>query len=588
MDESVRREPVDGAAEAYLRVFADQGVEYFFNSPGSDDSPYWEFLAKHDATEESTARSVPTHMNCRHEDVAVNMARGYTTMTGDPQVVKLHGSSGPLHAAMDINTAYQSSVPMLLLGSHSATHENEQFGGTAGPYYFGYHPPGGHENNVARYTKWIANLDTNDNAERRLARAFRIANASPEGPVLLNISMELSHDRDKTEVHLPELAPATPPAPDEDAIERIVSTLEAAANPVILTSRLGRSNADRAALVDLAEHLHTPVFETQRKTNNFPMDHPLYMGATLDQPGADELYHHSDVDLVLVLDAKTPWYPPHDGAPSDAEIVVVHEEPVQEKFGYWNYPADLLVTAAPSRLLATLRERTAAHEGSRSIDWSAAHDAWQRRWDGAIRAGERKTPIDPCLLCHTVNETLPRDAMVFHEVIVHTPAVSNIVGSHGRNDLFVSRANRGGLGTGLSVALGAKLARPDRLATVLMGDGSFHYNSVVAALGTAQEYDLPLLVVLFNNGAYESMKFSLQQRYGDGWAEQTDTYYGSAIEPDPDYASVADVWDGFGATVADPDALESTLSAAIDAVEAGDVAIVDVRVEDGIPDYPTP
>ena len=75
-----RRAGVDGAAEAYLEVLDPHGVEYFFNSPGSEDSPFWEAFAKQTADESPDSRSI-THVNCRHESVAVTMAKGYAMVT---------------------------------------------------------------------------------------------------------------------------------------------------------------------------------------------------------------------------------------------------------------------------------------------------------------------------------------------------------------------------------------------------------------------------------------------------------------------------------------------------------------------------
>ncbi|WP_247730335.1 thiamine pyrophosphate-dependent enzyme [Halovivax limisalsi] len=587
MDADDSSAPVEGAAEAYLRLFDRFGVDVFFNSPGSDDAPYWEFLTKHSADDDTDA-PVPAYVNCRHESVAVNMARGYTMVTGRAQVVKLHINTGTLHAAMDLHASYHSGTPMIVLSSYAATHENEQFGGSPGPHYLRSQEPGGHENNVKRYTKWVCPLDTNDNAEQLLSRAYNVASASPQGPVFVNISRELAHDRSKETVEFVEPTVPSPPFPDPETFEALVDRLEGATNPLLLTGSYGTDPDAVPDLVRLAETLEMPIYETEKRVNNFPMDHPLYLGAGLLQSDTLEAYLAKDVDLVFVLDSPFPWYPPRGGAPTDAEIVMVDEDPLQERSHYWNYPADLLVEADSAALVPALADRVSPTSVDRPVDWRDEHEKWRRRWDRAAEDGRDEQPIDPFWLCRVLDETLPDDALIHDETVVHTSIVANLVRTTAPDRIGTLQANRGGLGVGLGVALGAKLARPERTGVLLVGDGAFNYNAVAAAFGTAQEHDLPILVVVFNNESYESMRTSHRLNYPDGWAEDADTYVGASIEPTPEYADIVSSWGGYGEKVADPDEIGPALERGLDAVSTGRIAVVDVVLEDGFPSDPTP
>jgi acetolactate synthase-1/2/3 large subunit len=128
----------------------------------------------------------------------------------------------------------------------------------------------------------------------------------------------------------------------------------------------------------------------------------------------------------------------------------------------------------------------------------------------------------------------------------------------------------------MGIALGVKSAVPDKLVVSLVGDGSFNYNPVLAAFGCAQEYQLPTLTVLFNNQSYLSMRLGTQQLYPQGWAARTEIFYGAPILPHPDYAGIARAYDGYGETVEAPDQIRPALQRAIEAVQAGKAALVDV------------
>ena len=109
----------------------------------------------------------------------------------------------------------------------------------------------------------------------------------------------------------------------------------------------------------------------------------------------------------------------------------------------------------------------------------------------------------------------------------------------------------GGLGQGLGLALGVKLAKPDQPVVALMGDGGFLYNPVTQCFGVAGEANLPFLTVLFNNRSYEAMRGNHLAYYPDGVAARSDIWHGVHI-PGPDYAKLVEPFGGYGERVEDP------------------------------------
>jgi len=138
---------------------------------------------------------------------------------------------------------------------------------------------------------------------------------------------------------------------------------------------------------------------------------------------------------------------------------------------------------------------------------------------------------------------------------------------------FFSR--RGGLGQGLGLALGVKLAKPASTVVSLIGDGSFLYNPVLPFLGAARDYNLPTLTVIFDNRKYAAMEGMHRKMYPDGEAVTGNSFFGTHINA-PDYVKVAESVGGYGERVDAPDALADALRRGLAAVAEGRPAIIDV------------
>ena len=177
-------------------------------------------------------------------------------------------------------------------------------------------------------------------------------------------------------------------------------------------------------------------------------------------------------------------------------------------------------------------------------------------------------------ILHEMNEVLPANAIIVEETITHRYAVNRYL-SHLKLGQFFSGAI-GGLGTGLGTALGVKSAAPDQPVILIIGDGSFNYNPVLAALGYAQEYRMPIMIVILNNHGFLSQKQGIPLHYPDGWAVKTNTFVGTSISPSPEYSCLASVFGGFGEKVEDPNEVRPSLGRGFMALASGKLAILDM------------
>ena len=562
---------LDGG-DAVLRAATDLGADYIFSSAGSEWAPVWEALARRDATGEPAVG--PRYLDLAHETLAVAMATGYANVTGRGQVVLLHAAAGLLQGANAIHGALLAGAPMVVCSGESAG-----YGDAAGPdpgsqWYRNLSVVGGPQAVAAPFTKWSNAAADTSVLYGMLKRAGELAAQAPAGPVYVNTPVEvlLAPWQPAATAPVPAISGTTVAVPED--VATAVRLLAAARRPVLAVETAGRDPEAFAALVELAGLLALPVVEPQSAvSSNFPRANPLHAGGDLSPLAAE-------ADLVVLLGCRSPWYPP-SAKPGNATVLVIDEVPHRPHMAYQVLTADHYVGGATA---PTVRAITA---GVRAAGFdTAAVEARRKRLAAAHAADQEKRlaaeskalsaaggTVDPAAVAATLRELIGDDAVVVDETITHSRVLARhlMAGTPGRYGYV-----QGGLGQGLGVALGAKLALGDRLTVLTVGDGTWLYNPVPAGLMAAAQHGLPLLVVIFNNKKYLSMRFNLTRAYPDGVYVANKKGYGVDLSAQPDAAAVAAAAGAAGFTVATTPELAPTLEKAIAAVRAGQTAVVNV------------
>ena len=187
-----------------------------------------------------------------------------------------------------------------------------------------------------------------------------------------------------------------------------------------------------------------------------------------------------------------------------------------------------------------------------------------------------RKPLNEHWVLNALNEILPSDATVVEETITHRSALDRHL-DRVKSGHFFSGAI-GGLGTGFGTALGVKCAVHQGPVILLIGDGSFNYNPVLAGLGFCQEFQMPIMVVILNNQGYLSQKRAIPLYYPEGWSAKTNTFVGTSITPSPDYAVLAQAFGAHGEKVEEPSDVRSALERGLKALSVGRAAIIDMRL----------
>jgi len=561
----LRNQPDGG--EGILEALRNLDVDYVMSSPGSEWGPLWEALTR----QQVEGRDGPGYIHCWHEMLAVDMALGYTAVTGRMQAVILHAGAGLLQGSLGIHAARLSGTPMVLMSGEALSYGEDAEFDPGRQWFTSLGIVGGPQRLVEPVVKWASQATSPATLYEQVMRAGEMAQRRPAGPTYLNVPVEVMLE-DWTPPAKRRKAPRAPVQRPADAdIERVADLLRRAKNPVITTESAGATVAGYDALLALAEQASIPVVEGMVALYaNFPKQHPLHQGYGMPAP-------LREADLVLVVGNRVPWYPP-SACPAGAKVVVIDDDPHKEHMVYQSLQADEYLegdVAETLRLLSgALGKVDAGAAAERMARARAAHEAQRDGRRAFLEKARGKSPIDPAVLCATLGATLPENTVFVDETTTNRRVIQPHLNWTGPQSYYSVPS---GLGQGLGYGLGVKLANPDRPVVTMIGDGAFLYNPVTQALGLARDLGLATLIVVFNNGGYRAMKNNQLSYYPDGAGKQNEIYLGHPINA-PDFAELVAPFGGYGRRVEHVDALAPALKEGLAAVEEGRTALLNVVI----------
>jgi acetolactate synthase-1/2/3 large subunit len=132
------------------------------------------------------------------------------------------------------------------------------------------------------------------------------------------------------------------------------------------------------------------------------------------------------------------------------------------------------------------------------------------------------------------------------------------------------------------MALGLRLAQPDRRIVQFIGDGGFHFSSPDSVYAVAQQYQIPILTVVLDNGGWQAVKSAVQRVYPKGVAAETDQFQSrlrSGRQGERrDFSQLARAFGAYGECVAEPDELAAAVDRCLAALDDGKAAVLHVHI----------
>jgi acetolactate synthase-1/2/3 large subunit len=568
-------------AHYFLEGLADLGVDYIFANLGTDHVSLIEEMARWD----KEGRKHPEMILCPHEVVAVHMAGGYALATGRGQAVLVHVDAGTANAAMAIQNLFRYRLPVMLFAGRAPYTLRGELPGSRDTYVHFVQDPFDIASIVRPYVKWEYSLPSGIVVKEALARACAFAHSDPPGPVYMMLPREtLAEQWDAADM------PAYPLARygsvhaggiEQARVDAIAQALMAAENPIALTAYLGRKPGAVAVLDRLARACGVKVAEFNSIDLNIPQTSPCFAGF-------DPLPLLEQADLGLLLDSDVPYIPQYAARAGAIKWIQIDIDPLKSDFPMWGFPTDMriqgdcaivlqqVLDAVEARADDAYRRRVAARVAS----WSTARDAAAKRRAGASTNKGASGALNPAFVFATLDEKLSQDDIILNEAIRNAPILQQHI-TRTRPGSYVGLAG-GGLGFSGGMALGLKLARPDRRIVQVIGDGGFHFSSPDSVYAVAQQYQIPVLTVVLDNGGWQAVKSAVQRVYPNGTAAETDQFQSRLTSGrQGEQRGFSDVGRAFGAhgeRVTDPGDLAAAIDRCFAALEDGKAAVLHVQV----------
>ena len=549
---------VDTVAEAYLELLAARGIKYFFGNGGTDFAPILEAYAKRFSQEQMLPKPIPVP----HEITAVAMAHGYTMVTGKPQVVMVHTIPGTANATSGIINAARSNTPMLFTAGRTPLTEGDESGSRDGGIHWAQESFD-QGSMVREWVKWDYELRPDADLEGVVDRALAITQSEPAGPVYLTLPREVLGKKIEnfTYSDTPRMAPARDRMPSSDLIEETAKVLASAKNPILITRASGRDPKSVQPLVDLAELLGMPVFESGVAFVNFPQNHPLHAGG-------DVASHVPEADAIVILESDVPWIPKRTTPREDATIIAIGEDPLYSQYPIRGYRSDLTLAGSPRHTLAALVEavkKIGVDSGAvkeRTAKWAEARKKRFEATDARAEAGKDQTPINKAYFSRELAKHLGDDTILLSELGVD---ISQVAFTTPGTTYGIPPA--GSLGWAIGAALGAKLAAPEKTVICTLGDGSYIFGSGTSGHIVSEAQNLPVLFIVWNNGIWNAVKSSAKNMNPDGYAAKTDTWALTTLSQSFNYEMVCQASGGYGERVEDPAEVPAAIERGLHAVQ---------------------
>ncbi|MDB5943855.1 MAG: acetolactate synthase [Ramlibacter sp.] len=564
-------------AHYFLEGLAEAGIEHVFANLGTDHVSLIEAVADWDRS----GRPHPAMVLCPHENVAVHMAGGYAAMTGKGQAVMVHVDAGTANSSMGLHNLFRARLPVFLLAGKAPFTIHGELPGSRDNYVHFVQDPYDIGSLVRPYVKWEYNLPSGTVAKEALRRGHSVMQSDPQGPVFMTLPREtLAQEWEDDAIRsYPQsrYGAVACGGTDGATAHRIAQQLLESRNPVAITAYLGRKPEAVAALDALARECGVRVVEFNPLYLNIPHDSPCFAG--FDPAGAI-----AQADLGLLLDVDVPWLPQYVADRPELPWIHIDVDALKKDFPMWGFPSDVRVQGDCATVLAQVLEivRAKADAGFRErvaqriAGWEPRRQERRQRLAAAAARPGSVGEIAPEFVCACINEVLAPEDIVVNEAIRNSLAVLNQV-ERTQPQSYIGLAG-GGLGFSGGMALGAKLARPQSRVVQFVGDGGFHFSNPTAVYAVAQEYGLAIFTIVLDNGGWQAVKEAVLRVYPKGAAAQANDFQARLGGERRDFAQVAAAFGAHAETVADPDELRAAIGRCLAAVDAGQAAVLCVRV----------
>ena len=506
--------PARNAAQILVEQLIAQHVTHVFCVPGES------YLAVLDALYDSGIEVTV----CRNEGGAAMMADAYGRATGRPGVCFVTRGPGATNASAGIHIAHQDSNPVILFVGQveRKAKDRDAFQELDYPSFFG------------SLTKWAVEVGESRRMAEYVGRAFSTAMAGRPGPVVLALPRDvLAGSAEAGDTGLIASVEPAPAAADMATLAEMIANAE---RPLLLLGGGRWNEAACAQVTRFAERFEMPVCTSYRRSPLFAPLHPNYAGDLGLAPNPKLLARAKASDLVIAAGARLNEITSQGYTLFDIPVPqtrLVHVYPGAEELGRIYRPS-LAIQASPQRFAEALDQMQPQAPARWAEETRAAHAEYLAWSETPV---PQPGPVNLSAIMIWLRENLPDDTILCNGAGNYASWIHRFY----RFRRFATQIApiSASMGYGVPAAVSMQRLYPKRKVISINGDGDFLMNGQEFA--TAAQYGLPIIVMVFDNGLYGTIRMHQEREY-PGRVIATEIQ-------NPDFAAYARSFGGFGATV---------------------------------------
>ncbi len=510
-------------SQIVIECLVEQGVDTVFGYPGGN------ILNIYDALYKNQDRI--RHILTAHEQAAAHAADGYARTTGKVGVCMATSGPGATNLVTGIATAYMDSSPIVAITCNVGTpllgkdtfQEIDITGVTL---------PITKHNFIVRDVKDLA---------KTIRAAFIIAKSGRPGPVLIDIPKDITaaecefeplSEKDGGLEKLIEENPnfkrvVTVHVPSDEEIAKAAEIINNAERPVIYAGGGVKISGAEKELLEFAEKAQIPVAESLMGRDVFPSSNPLCTWMVGMHGTRASNMAVTESDLVLALGSRFSDRVIGDPKKFASHATVFHIDIDPAEINK-NIPAGASLVGDIKSILQRLLPLIKKSEHK---DWLKKIEGWKKEVPAAYSV-VKKNYVNPKFMLETVHKYAGDDAFITTEVGQHQMWTAQFY-PFGKPRRFVTSGGLGTMGFGTGAAMGTQVGNPESRVVAIAGDGSFRMNC--NELCTIQRYNLPIVIVLVNNGTLGNVRVWQKLFYGKRYSHTT-------LDFGPDWAKLADAY----------------------------------------------
>lgn len=525
-------------SQIVVECLLEQGVDTIFGYPGGCILNVYDELYRY--------QDRIRHVLTSHEQGASHAADGYARATGKVGVCMATSGPGATNLVTGIGTAYMDSVPMVAITCNVA---NSLLGKDSFQEVdiAGITMPITKHSFIVKDIKELANV---------MRRAFTIAQTGRPGPVLVDITKDVTAATAEFTPATPEIIQRQVDTINQNDIEKVIQVIKEAKKPMIFVGGGAVISGAEAEIREFAKKVDAPVTDTLMGKGAFDGTEDAYTGMLGMHGTKTANLSVTECDLLLTLGARFSDRVTGNASKfaSNAKIVHIDIDAVEINK---NIQSDYSIIGDLKSVLEILNKKL--------------EQQYHKEWMDKVMARKEALPMtynDEILtgpyVMERINELTNSDAIITTDVGQHQMWAAQYYKYRKPRQLLTS-GGMGTMGYGLGACIGAKIGKPEKTVINIAGDGCFRMN--MNEIATATRYHVPIIQVIFNNHALGMVRQWQTLFYGK-------RYSSTILEDKVDYCKVAEAMGAKAIRVTEKAEVDKAIQTAIDAKEPYVIEVV--------------